>query len=59
VSTSELIIENLSSGTYYIRVASVLLNGGISQYVESSPAIAGATQNLYLSFNRRLGIIAA
>lgn len=58
-SSNELIVESLPAGTYYIRVASVLLNGGISQYAESGGAIAGGDFNMYLNFSRPLSIIAA
>lgn len=40
------------AGTYYVRVAAMLISGGVSNWSESAGAIAGSDGNLYLDFTR-------
>lgn len=52
VTDREFILSPVSAGTYFIRVASVLINGSTSIWITSGGAIAGSISNLYFDFTR-------
>ena len=37
---------------YFLRVAAMLISGGMSNWSESAGAIAGSISNMYLDFTR-------
>ena len=57
VTTTSARIEGLTEGTYYLRVATVYIDGKVSSWVES-PAYLVTSANYYLNFVRPRSAIA-
>lgn len=45
-------VSPVPSGIYFVKVAAMLISGGMSNWTESTGAIAGSEANVYLDFTR-------
>jgi predicted phage tail protein len=51
-NATEFIVSPVNSGSYYVQVASILLNGGVSAWSEQVGGLAGVDYNFYFNFTR-------